>query len=392
MEAVPARGKHKVGFELRSPANISSGTYFERGDVLLSKITPSFENEKQGIGIIPSDFGVGSTELIPLQAIDKESNNYFLFYYLLHPDVRSTLAGKMEGSTGRQRVPETAIQNFPLPNPPRVEQDKIASLLRKVQRAVEIEEAIVGTARELKRATLDQLFTYGLGNEPRKESEVGPIPETWEIRELEEMREFLQYGTSTKCDYHGKGNPVIRIPNIVDGKITTGDLKWCELTDREVSALSLADGDVLFIRTNGVRERVGTCSVYHGQPANALFASYLIRARLKAHVLNADFFQYYSMTPAGVSCLAGRASPAADGKFNINTKNIDSILVPLPPSARRHEQDEIVRILKTIDRKISVHERRRDTWRELFKTLLHELMTGRIRVDGINIDTSEVIG
>src|SRR5690606_17832111 len=152
-------------------------------------------------------------------------------------------------------------------------------------------------------------------------------------------------------------NPVIRIPNIVDGKITTGDLKWCELTDREVSALSLADGDVLFIRTNGVRERVGTCSVYHGQPANALFASYLIRARLKAHVLNADFFQYYSMTPAGVSCLAGRASPAADGKFNINTKNIDSILVPLPPSARRHEQDEIVRILKTIDRKISVHER-----------------------------------
>src|SRR5690606_18017457 len=111
-----------------------------------------------------------------------------------------------------------------------------------------------------------------------------------------------------------------------------------------------------------------------------------------AHVLNADFFQYYSMTPAGVSCLAGRASPAADGKFNINTKNIDSILVPLPPSARRHEQDEIVRILKTIDRKISVHERRRDTWRELFKTLLHELMTGRIRVDGINIDTSEVIG
>lgn len=277
-----------------------------------------------------------------------------------------------------------------LPQPPRPDQDKIAAVLGKVQRAIETEEKLIATARELKQSVLRQLFSRGLRGEPQKETEIGPIPESWEIRPFQELREFLQYGTSAKCDYHGKGNPVIRIPNITGGAVDTADLKWCELSDREVTSLQLNDGDLLFVRTNGVRERVGSCAVYHEQPSGALFASYLIRARLKVDELNPDFFQYYSMTPAGKSFLAGRASSAADGKFNINTKTIDSVLVPVPPSAARNEQDEIVGVLKTLDRKISIHERKRATLQELFKTLLHKLMTGQIRVDKLDIDTSEV--
>ncbi|MGH7180120.1 MAG: restriction endonuclease subunit S, partial [Tepidisphaeraceae bacterium] len=179
----------------------------------------------------------------------------------------------------------------------------------------------------------------------------------------------------------------IRIPNVMDGRIVASDLKWCELSEREVESLQLQDGDVIFVRTNGVRERVGTCAVYHGVPGRSLFASYLIRARLNQKKLDPDFFQYYSMTASGTWQLSGRASPAADGKFNVNTKTIDSVLVPVPAE---DEQKDIVRVLQTIDRKISVHERKRATLQELFKTLLHDLMTGQIRVDKLDIDVSEV--
>ncbi len=86
----------------------------------------------------------------------------------------------------------------------------------------------------------------------------------------------------------------------------------------------------MFIRTNGVRGRVGTCAVYCGQPERALFASYLVRARLNAKELDPSFFQYFTATAAGLAQLGGQASPAADGKFNVNTKTIDSVLVPLP--------------------------------------------------------------
>jgi type I restriction enzyme S subunit len=387
MEAVPIGGQHEVTADLREPKKISSGSYFEKGDVLLPKITPSFENGKQGIGTITSDFGVGSTELIPLQAIGADSN-LFLFFYLLHPEVRHVLAEKMEGSTGRQRIPEHVVRSFPVPIPPVAEQEKIAAVLWKVQRAIQTEEKLIATARELKRSTMHQLFTRGLRNEPQKETEIGPMPESWDVLSFGELREFLQYGTSAKCDYQQNGNAVLRIPNIVDGRILAEDLKFCELPDKEVKNLLLSSGDLLFVRTNGVRERVGSCSVYHGEPENCLFASYLIRARLKPELIDSDFFSYYAMTHAGTSWLSGQASPASDGKFNINTKTIDAVLTPVPGL---EEQKEMVSVLKTIDRKVLVHERKRAALHDLFKTLLNQLMTGDIRVTDLNIDTSAVI-
>ncbi|PYJ84771.1 MAG: hypothetical protein DME22_11585 [Verrucomicrobia bacterium] len=367
MEAVPLNGRESVRFELRRHADIASGTYFEKGDVLLSKITPSFENGKQGLAHnIPTSFGIASTEIIPLQAATADANHRFLFFYLLHPEVRAALVGKMEGSTGRQRVPEGAVCEFLIPMPPGPEQDKIAALLWKIQRTLEVEGKLVSTTRELKQSTMRQLLTHGLRNEPQKETDIGLIPKSWGIQPLEQLREFLQYGTSVKCGYTKKGSPVIRIPNVMDGKVSCDDLKWCELSEKEIESLALEGGDILFIRTNGVRDRVGTCAVYCGQPERALFASYLIRARLKTDQLDPSFFQYFTATAAGFAQLGGQASPAADGKFNVNTKTID------------------------IDRKISVHERKRAALSDLFQTMLHQLMSAHIRVDKLDIDTSEV--
>jgi type I restriction enzyme S subunit len=95
------------------------------------------------------------------------------------------------------------------------------------------------------------------------------------------------------------------------------------------------------------------------------------------------------MTRIGTSMLSGRASPAADGKFNINMKTIDSVLVPVPPSI--NEQREIVSTLDTLVNKIHVHKRKRAALQELFDTLLHRLTNGEIRVTDLDIDTSDVI-
>ena len=62
-------------------------------------------------------------------------------------------------------------------------------------------------------------------------------------------------------------------------------------------------------------------------------------------------------------------------------------MIALP---KPEEQQQIAWILDTIDRKISVHERKRATLQDLFKTLLHQLMTGQIRVHTLDIDVSEI--
>jgi type I restriction enzyme S subunit len=388
MDGIPAGGRQSLRFEWRAPSEIASGTYFERGDVLLSKITPSFENGKQGLARgFPVAFGLASTEVIPLQLVSDQAVSLFLFYYLLHPDVRTTLVARMEGSTGRQRVPEAAVRDLSMPTPPKDEQQRIASVLLKVQRSIEIEDKLLATVGELKQAATRDLFTHGLSGETQKDTEIGLLPNSWSVQPLAELREFLQYGTSAKCDYDRGDNPVLRIPNVTNGHVDWADLKRCTLTEREVAKWSLTPGDVLFIRTNGVRERVGVCAVYQGQPSEALFASYLIRARLRSEVLDPSFFQWYTSTAAGTAQLSGRASPAADGKFNINTTTLDTLLVPLP---RLDEQIEIAAILNGINRKLLVYKRKRAVLQDLFKTLLHELMTGCIRVADLDIDVSEV--
>jgi type I restriction enzyme S subunit len=72
---------------------------------------------------------------------------------------------------------------------------------------------------------------------------------------------------------------------------------------------------------------------------------------------------------------------------NISSTRLLTYLVPLP---QPEEQKEIVQVVQTIDRKISLHERKRAALSDLFQTLLHQLMTAQVRVDNLDIDTTEL--
>src|SRR5262249_21229614 len=104
METIPIGRMHVFEFEERPASKLTSGTYIENGDLLLAKITPSFENGKQAIVAWEKPFGYATTEVIPLQEIEGKSDKNYLFHILLHPEIRSDLAGKMDGTTGRRRL------------------------------------------------------------------------------------------------------------------------------------------------------------------------------------------------------------------------------------------------------------------------------------------------
>ena len=99
MAAIPEGGAYHSAFTMKTPDGIKSGTYFERGDILVAKITPSFENGKQALTTaLPTSFGYATTEVIPLRPRMQANDPRLLFFYLLHPDIRHHIAERMEGT------------------------------------------------------------------------------------------------------------------------------------------------------------------------------------------------------------------------------------------------------------------------------------------------------
>ena len=319
-----------------------------------------------------------------LRPVDKRIEPRFYVFFL---QAAFTLLGIYEGAGNKTTIPNLSrgrLAALQVPRPAFKEQHAIMAVLAKLRDGIKVQDQSIVATQELKRAAMQTLFARGLRGEEQKETEIGLVPESWEVNNLASVRGRLQYGTSVKCTYNSSKYPVVRIPNIEPQKINLRDLKYCELSDEQAKKFRLENGDLLFIRTNGVLDRLGSCAIYSGEPANALFASYLIRACLKQDHIMPEFASYFFSSDFGTALVAGQATPASDGKYNLNTAAIDSLQLPLPSL---DEQHEIVAILDAIDRKIDLHRRKQAGLEELFKALLYKLITGEMRLEGLDCST-----
>lgn len=374
MELLPAGRLETRAYELRPGVKRPSGNYFEEGDLLLARITPCFENGKQAIArSVPGGHGFASTEILPLKIDSTQAQPEFIAHLLTAPSLRAELAAAMHGATGRRRLPREAVDKLRIALPPRPEQRRIAAFLTRLQRRAELERQRAQALAQLKAATLAKLFREGLHGEPLKDSPVGPIPQSWGSPQLAEIASEVNYGTSVHCTPQSNGTPVLRIPNVTGGRVSTRDMKFAELKDATSS--QLAPGDILFVRTNGSRNETGRCAVYHGEPPGAHFASYLIRVRLRPGTLNPDLAANYLNANRGQ--VTAKLRPTADGKFNLDSGGIRSLRVPLPG---KPEQRRIQAALDPINRAAEAALVQLSRYESLFRATLERLMTGALRL------------
>ena len=204
------------------------------------------------------------------------ANSQFALYWLWYAfEIGSVYFGRGNVTT-IPNLSQSKLCELPVPVPPHPEQRKIAGVLGVVQRAMEQQERLLALTSELKKALLHQLFTSGLRGEPQKQTEIGPVPESWEVKPLGDYLTEAQYGISAKGAETGR-YAVLRMTNQQQGKIKGADLQYVELTPAQFAKFRVERQDILFNRTNSL-ELVGRTAFFDLE-GDFVFASYLIRLR-----------------------------------------------------------------------------------------------------------------
>jgi len=304
----------------------------------------------------------------------------------LHPDVRHYVAERMEGSTGRQRVPENVLLDLPMPSLDRAEQTAMADALEAIQRTSAIELQCEVTAQHLKRATMQALFTRGLTAEPQKETEIGAVPESWAHNQLGDIAEIVYGAQAAVANATDPSIGTLILTNVnlnLEGHIDLEKQRYYRVPEAHRERLSLHKGDVLFNWRSGSANHIGK-TVYFDLDGEFTFSSFILRFRPNRSVSNKYLFWWLTHLRISGFFTSHRNVSSINSVYNASLSATIPIWYP-----GDDQQREIVAVLDVIDRKIDLHRRRRAALESLFKTLLHKLMTGEIRVADLDLSALE---
>lgn len=282
-------------------------------------------------------------------------------------------------------IPGHRVHTIRVPLPPLAEQKKIAHILSTVQRAIEAQERIIQTTTELKKALMHKLFTEGLRNEPQKQTEIGPVPESWEVVGLGTLFEKRpQNGIYKHKREYGSGTQILRIDDFSnDGDVVRIAENRVELARSEIETYGLEPGDIVINRVNSL-SHLGKTALIGAIGDEMVFESNMMRFSVGESQIQKKYVFKFLNSPLTKKQII-RTAKRAVAQSSINQGDVKSIIV-LKPSLE--EQEEIVAALDATEAKIAHATDKASVLRDLFRTLLHELMSAKTRVHTLSIPTS----
>ena len=371
MEYIPDNST-SCKFKKSVSGDVIPPTYCEPGDVLMPKITPSVENGKIGIvPELPNSSAFATSEVFPVVS-GPLVDNLFIFYLLKFSPYRQALVNSMIGSTGRQRVPKSFLLSMNVCFPQLLEQQKIAEILSTADRKIELIDNEIQATEKLKKGLMQTLLTRGIGHTKFKKTEIGEIPEEWEIKKIKDcilptfsVDPKLAFGQNqfSYVDVSAVSNEELKI-------IDSRNMKGSEAPSR--ARKEIKHNDILFATVRPYLKRVAIVPYeLDGQICSTAFC--VVRPDIEKMSSN---YMFYSLTSDTfvqrvTGLQTGSAYPA------ISDGQVLSALISVPEI---EEQQEIAGFLSIFDERLK-HLRKMKNGSELLRNgLMQGLLTGRVRV------------
>ena len=300
----------------------------------------------------------------PLRIIDEDYLSFFLKSSLYW----NTILAEKTGST-LPNVNATKLKRVPVPLPPLPEQRAIAHVLQTIQEAKFARQREIALERERKAALMDVLFSHGTKSEPRKQTEIGDIPESWEVVKLGDYCYKPDYGYTESANESPVGPKFLRITDIQNDAVNWENVPYCVCDEEIKEKYLLKIDDIVIARIGATTGKAYIIDI--DDCPEAIFASYLIRVRTKGNLLPIFLAQYFRTNNYWRQIDQSKGGRLKGG---VNIPILSHLVLPLPHLS---EQQQIAEILQACDTKITALEQEVEHLDELFHAMLDELMTGQ---------------
>lgn len=286
----------------------------------------------------------GSTRFPTFRVDESRCHPLYLLNYFKTKEGREQLIKISPGSAGRNRV--LSLKRLPevfIPLPPLSEQRRIVAKIEEIASKIE-------KAQELRRQSLEEaesLFASASKAAFKKQP-------SWTEARVSDFCEHPQYGYTASATMESIGPRLLRITDIQNGQVNWDTVPFCQCPNPKPYLLQ--KNDLLFARTGAT---TGKSFLIRERP-EAVFASYLIRLRVKQLVIVEYLYKYFQ-TPLYWTQIIGEKK--GTGQPNVNGKKLANILVPIAPP---QEQNRIVTYLDNLQSKVDELKRfQAETQKEL---------------------------
>ncbi|EGX8051142.1 restriction endonuclease subunit S [Salmonella enterica] len=256
----------------------------------------------------------------------KHLNIKYLKYSLQARGLQDTISGSAQPQITKQGLEKVQIP-LPTVSEQKIIAEKLDTLLAQVDSTKARLEQIPQILKRFRQAVLAAVVDG-------KSVDTNTDENT--LTTLGNIAKNIKYGTSKKCSETQGSTAVLRIPNIGPGYIINSNLKYADFEQKELATLTLKEGDLLLIRSNGSVDLVGKVAVISENDTKYLYAGYLIRVRLNKDRAAPKYISYCLQSPQLRQVIENIAR-STSGVNNINSKELASLEIPLPPLPEQHE-------------------------------------------------------
>lgn len=308
----------------------------------------------------------------------------FFYRWLSDERTQTYLSASSEGTTGLNNLSHSFFKSMTIAFPSCEEQTAIARILDGIDAAIEREHTAVALVRGLKTALLQKFFYGALGQTAYADRPTKDLPVEWALVPTESLLESEpKNGVSPKAVSQPPGVPTFSIAAIRHGKVdleNSDNLKYTRVSEKVAQVFGLKHGDVLIVRGNANPDLVGKAAIVDCFPDRCIYPDITKRVVFRrAGAPNVTpQFAVLAWNHSIVHNQVLRRAKTSNGTLKINNRDVKQIVMPVPPS---QEQSRIVNLATALECEIDARSRVTEAYRQLKRSVLHDLLTGKVRAD-----------